>query len=243
MLLRIAIAISNHEQEKKLLNKLIGVSMVIKTEIETMVYSNDFAKLINNLNNVDIAIMDYDFLNRHKDGLSEFFVRNFKCTPVVMGTPAERICDFLVLRPAEYIDNTDNINPENDEDKIRKLCCLTIKRIIEGIKSKSDNSVIYVTTRQESYAIAKESILYCQSDLKYTVFVVDDGMIIRKLSKLQDIENELLWDFKRVHQSFLINPKRVKGIDKGANEIILDGDFRVPYSKKFSKEVKDMFIN
>lgn len=243
MLLRIAVAVLDKNQEEKLLKKLIGISMVLKVEFETMIYSSSFAKLTDNLKNIDMTIMDYGFLTMHKDELSEFLKKNYKCLPVIMGNPAERICDFLIIRPIEHIDDVDDIYPESNEDKIKQICTFILDRINSEFENKLDNSVIYITTRQESYAIQKESIIYCQSDLKYTIFIIDDGMIIRKLSKLKEIEDNLLWDFTRIHQSFLVNPKRVNGINKGTNELIMDGGFRIPYSKKYSKTIKEMFIN
>lgn len=243
MLLKIAVAVLDKDSEEKLINKLIGISMVLKVEFETLVYSDNFAKLISDLEYIDITVTDYAFLEKNKKKLSEFFVKNYKCMPIVIGTPAEKICNFLIIRPAEYIDSVSHIDPESNEDKVKQICCDTIEKINFEIKDKSDNRVIYITTRQESYAIARESIIYCQSDLKYTVLIMDNGTIIRKLSKLQEIEDNLLWNFVRVHQSFLINPKRITGIDKRENEIIMDGGFRIPYSKKYSKVVKDLFIN
>lgn len=160
-----------------------------------------------------------------------------------MGTPAEKICDYLILRPAEHFDNADSVLPENEEDKIRQICNYTVKSINERFKEKTDNSIIYITTRKESYAIPKESIIYCQSDLKYSVFVIDNGMIVRKLEKLQEVQNNYLWDFLRIHQSFLVNPKRVTGIDKTMNEIIFDNGLKVPYSRKYAEQVKGLFKN
>ena len=129
--------------------------------------------------------------------------------------------DNQSLKNLSAFDSIDNIDPENSENKIQKVCELFVKIAKEGFINKTDNSVIYISTRQDSYAIPKDSILYCKSDLKYTVFVTDNGMLIRKLEKLQDVENKYLWDFMRVHQSFLINPQKVKSIDKTTNEIIL----------------------
>ena len=131
----------------------------------------------------------------------------------------------------------------DDENKIQKVCELFVKIAKEGFINKTDNSVIYISTRQDSYAIPKDSILYCKSDLKYTVFVTDNGMLIRKLEKLQDVENKYLWDFMRVHQSFLINPQKVKSIDKTTNEIILSNNTRIPFSRRYSADVHDLFNN
>lgn len=167
MLLRIAVAVMDKEQEELLLKRLTGVSIVMKTEFDTAVYSDKVNELLDNLKNIDIAVMDYNFLERNKESLSEFFKKNHKCLPVLMGTPAEKICDYLILRPAEHFDNADSVLPENEEDKIRQICNYTVKSINERFKEKTDNSVIYITTRKESYAIPKDSIIYCQVPLQF----------------------------------------------------------------------------
>ena len=57
--------------------------------------------------------MDYEYLKRYSDKLSEIYVSNNKCLPVFLGTPTEKICDFLVIRPIEYIENAVSVEPED----------------------------------------------------------------------------------------------------------------------------------
>lgn len=253
MLIRIAVALSNkikaecHTKktavEDNLAMKLSVISLIMKVEFDIACYSNDFDKLLKNLKNLDVIITDFNTLNKNKDKINGMYSTNSKCLPILVGSSREKICDYLMLRPIEYIDSIDNIDPENGENKIQKVCELFVRIANEGFVNKTDNSVLYITTRQDSYAIPKDSILYCQSDLKYTVFVTDSGMFIRKLEKLQDVENKYLWDFIRVHQSFLINPHKVKGIDKTTNEIILSNNTRIPFSRRYSADVHDLFNN
>ncbi len=243
MLIRIAVALSDPTKEKKLALKLTGISIVMKTEFDIALYASNFEKLVNRIADIDIVIADFDILQRNKSMLGDLYERNNRCLPILIGAKKERVGDFLIIRPVEYVDSIENIEPESENDKIKRICDLYVRIVDAGFENKNDNSVLYITTRQGSYAVSKDSILYCQSDLKYTVFVVDNGMIIRKLEKLQAIEEKYLWDFVRVHQSFLINPKKVKSIDKYANEIILSNDTRIPFSRKYSAAVRDLFNN
>lgn len=243
MLIRIAVALSDQIKEKKLALKLTGISIVMKTEFDIALYASNFEKLVNRIADIDIVIADFDVLQRNKSILGDLYERNNRCLPILIGTKRERVGDFLIIRPVEYVDSIDNIEPESENDKIKRICDLYVRIVDAGFENKNDNSVLYVTTRKGSYAVAKDSILYCQSDLKYTVFVVDNGMIIRKLEKLQDVEDKYLWDFLRVHQSFLINPQKVKSIDKCTNEIILSNDTRIPFSRKYSADVRELFNN
>ncbi len=243
MLIRIAAALSDVTKEKKLALKLTGISIVMKTEFDIALYSSSFNKLVNNFANIDIVIADLDVLQHNRCMLIDLYEKNSKCLPILIGANQERVSDFLMIRPIEYVDSIESIDPENENEKIRKICDLYMRIVNAGFEKKSDNSVLYITTRQDSYAVAKDSILYCQSDLKYTVFVVDNGMMIRKLEKLQEVAEKYLWDFVRVHQSFLINPHKVKSIDKSTNEIILSNNTKIPFSRKYSADVRELFNN
>lgn len=249
MLIRMAIIFSNTESERNIANKveerlamkLTVISLIMKVEFDIACYSNNFDKLFKNLQNIDVIIIDFNTLNENRNKINEIYLANSKCLPILVGSSREKLCDYLMLRPIEHIDCIDNIDPENDENKIQKVCKLFVRIVNEGFVNKTDNSVLYITTRQNSYAIPKDNILYCQSNLKYTVFVTDSGMFIRKLEKLKDVEDKYLWDFIRVHQSFLINPHKVKYIDKTTNEIILSNNIRIPFSRRYSAEVHDLF--
>lgn len=243
MLIRIAVAISNKTQEEKLVLKLTGISIVMKVEFDIALYSNSFDKLVDNVKNVDIIISDFDFLQKHKERLGELYVKNSRCLPIFLGPDREKVSEYLMIRPVQHIIDIDNIAPEDENDKIKKVFDFFMEIVNKQLEAKSDNSVLYITTKQGSYAISKDSILYCRSDLKYTVFVIDNGMLVRKLEKLQDVEEKYLWDFKRIHQSFLVNPKKVKGIDKSANEIVLADNTRIPFSRKYVSEVRNLFNN
>lgn len=248
MLIRIGVALSNQYTKKTIdednfAMKLTVISLIMKVEFDIACYSNDFDKLLKNLKNIGVVITDFDTLNVNRKKINKMYSVNSKCLPILVGSRREKICDYLMLRPIEHIDSIDNIDPENSENKIQKVCELFVKIAKEGFINKTDNSVIYISTRQDSYVIPKDSILYCKSDLKYTVFVTDNGMLIRKLEKLQDVENKYLWDFMRVHQSFLINPQKVKSIDKTTNEIILSNNTRIPFSRRYSADVHDLFNN
>lgn len=243
MLLRVAVAVLDKKQEEQLIKNLVAMSIEMLMEFDIAQYEKNFKCLRENLQNIDLVIMDYAFLETHKEKMLDFYEENKKCVPIFMGTPVEKICDYLILRPIGHIADANHIEPKNKEDNTRKLCELIIKNIYRNFETKTDNQTIYITTRQQSYAIPKEKILYCQSDLKYTIFVVDDGRIVRKIGRLQDIKEKYLWDFERIHQSFLVNPQRVAGVDKTSNELILNENTRVPYSRKYGDIVNNMFKN
>lgn len=253
MLIRIAIALSSKEKgkgftkkstaEDNLAMKLAVISLIMKVEFDIACYSNDFDKLLKNLRDLDIIITDFDTLDENRTKIGGMYSANSKCLPILVGSSREKLCDYLMLRPIEHIGSIEDIDPENDKNKIKKVCELFLQIAKDGFLTKTDNSVLYITTRQDSYAIPKDSILYCQSDLKYTVFVTESGMLIRKLEKLQNVENKYLWDFMRVHQSFLVNPHKIKYVDKTTKEIILSNNARIPFSRRYYADICDLFNN
>lgn len=243
MLIRFAVAISDKKLEKILVMKLMGISIILKSEFDIAIYSDDFDKLLNNAENTDILISDFKILQNNKENLHKLYTSNCRCLPVLIDPDIEKLHENLALRPIEYISDINTITPEDEKDKIRKVCDFYTEIISKGFENKTDNSVLYITTKQDSYAIPKNSILYCQSDLKYTVFVIDDGTLVRKADKLQTIEEKYLWDFKRVHQSFLVNPQKIESIDKTTGEIVLTNHARIPFSRKYASEVRNLFKN
>lgn len=251
MLIRVAVALSKKDLrvphskvtacEENLAIKLTVISLILKTEFDIACYSNDFDTLLKNLKNIDLLIISFEVLEENRDKLEEMYFINSRYFPILVGSEQGKLCNYLMLRPIEHIDSIADIDPENDNDKIKKVCELFVRMVNDDFLNKKNNDVLYITTRQDSYAIPKDSILYCQSDLKYTVFVTDSGMLVRKLEKLQDVEDKYLWNFVRVHQSFLINPHKVKRIDKTTNEIVLLDNTRIPFSRRYSATVHDMF--
>lgn len=240
MLIRIAVAISDIAQEEQLALKLTGVSIVLDVAFDIALYSNHFDKLVNNIHKIDVAIIDFDTLQQNMDKVSDLYLRNTNCLPILLGEES-RVGDFLQIRPIGHIGSIMSIDPENENEQIRKTCEFFLRTKDAGFREKTDNSVLYITTRQESYAIPKDSILYCQSDLKYTFFVTEDGTIIRKLEKLQDVAEKYLWDFVRVHQSYLVNPRRVKFLDKAASEVVLSNNTHIPISRKYAADARELF--
>lgn len=241
MLIRIAVAISDKAEEEELVLKLTGISIVMKVEFDIALYSNNFDKLIENIKEIDIIIADFTVLQKNNNRLQELYINNEKCLPILIGSECEKVCEYLIIRPVQHIDYIESITPEDENNKIKQVCDLFINTVTKQLENKTDNSVLHITTKQYSYAIPKENILYCKSDLKYTIFVLDNGMFIRKLEKLQIIQEKYLWDFKRIHQSFLVNPEKAKGIDKATGEIILTDNTRIPFSRKYAHIVRELF--
>lgn len=241
MMIRVGVGVLDPKQEAMLIHKLNGLSFVMNVEFDTARYSQDFDALSRNMEKLDLILLSLDFLALHEARIHELYRNNPRCLPILLAEQRNNFADYLAVRPIEYIETIKSIDSEDPNSKLRKICDLFIELVNRDLNNKTDNRVLHITTRKGSYAIPKESILYCQSDLKYTIFVLDNGTLIRKLEKLQDVMNKYLWDFQRVHQSYLVNPARIETIDRTANEIILSGGIRIPFSRRYASDVHTMF--
>ena len=102
-------------------------------------------------------------------------------------------------------------------------------------QEKSNLKKICLSTNEGFEFIAVEDILYCKGDGSYTMFFVEgcENLLVSK--NLKEYENLLDQDFMRVHQSFLVNLKKVKKYVKSdGGYIVMDnGDIvSVSRSKK-----------
>ena len=231
ILLRIAIATMEQQVADKIKQQLIEFALQIDCEIDMIEIGNNFSALENKIKNIDIAIMDYAFLNRNKAYLGKIYKCNTDCLSVPLGTPEGVICTFLALRPGGHLRSAD------EKLELHRLCSIIVKQL------KEDFKVLQFATKKGLYAISINSILYCQSDLKYITLITEDGRKCSKVGKLDDLSDKLPQSFVRVHQSYIVNSKHVCGIDKNSHELLLYGDIRIPFSRAYQTFVMQLFQN
>lgn len=97
--------------------------------------------MLKSIGNLDIVITDFDTLNNNKN-IGKLYLLNQRCLPVLVGESRETICDYLFLRPIEYIDCIGSVDPEDDNNKIKKVCQLFAKIANDGLLNKTDNSIM-----------------------------------------------------------------------------------------------------
>ena len=88
-------------------------------------------------------------------------------------------------------------------------------------------------------------IVYCQSNLKYVNVVTDSGKFFRKLLTLSKFSEMLPDYFIRIHQSFLVNKHKVRGINHSSNgwEVITNDGLQLPVSRTYQKSVSACIRN
>lgn len=120
----------------------------------------------------------------------------------------------------------------NEVDELCRICSTELA---------GSKDVLQIKTRKGCRALSASSILFCQSDKKYVSVVPDRGNALRKLGKLDDLALELPDYFVRLHQSFLVNSRRVMGLDHVSWEIILDSGNRLPVSRAYKASASAIF--
>lgn len=231
-LLRIAVAVGDKGILCLLEDQFVRFAVRTGIEIDCAKIGLDFDALKEVFQKCDLCILGFPFLEANKDLLERLYLKNPDCLPVFLDVPAERICQYLALRPGGYLQRKGLTNGGED---LTQLCLACARRI------SNSGRVLQFVTRQGIEAVSLRSILFCQSDLKYVVIVSEDGTRLRKPGKLNDLAALLSDDFVRIHQSFLINRGRVRAVRKDSHELLLDQGVRVPYSRAYQEIVLRLF--
>ena len=83
------------------------------------------------------------------------------------------------------------------------------------------------------FFIAPNRILYAKSDGNYTTLYFTNGEKLVIIKKLKEIDDLLPNDhFFRVHNSYIINLKKIKEFQKVENTIILENEVHIPISRQ-----------
>lgn len=113
-----------------------------------------------------------------------------------------------------------------------------IKNHIKGKKER------IVLSLQDGYQIIQLSqLLYCKSDGGYTTFYLVNGKQYMASKSLKAFEEQLpIANFIRVHQSYIINIKFAKKLDK-SRKLILENDNAIPVSKRKMEYLMNVLFN
>lgn len=232
MLLRVGLAV-DRETESLLSDALASWSLSTAgredAEVDIALLRGDFSRLSELYPDLDMAFLSRRLLREHLGELLRLNKSNPGCLPVAVGCPAEELPDFLALRPGGLL-----TGPWGGGE-IGELS----RRCLDYL---SDNrEVIQIRTRHGCAALSARSVLFCQSDKKYVCLVPEKGRVIKKLGKLDDLALELPEWFVRLHQSFLVNSRRVTALDRVSWEVILDTGDRVPVSRAYRASAQALF--
>lgn len=253
MLIRVAVAGENSALSNKLANHLIAFSMQkfpvdrdepvepganadeskrkMDVEVDIGFYPT-VELLLQAYRNLDIAFLPYSVLENGIDRLHELFRCNGDCIAIPIGEPDGLICRYLAIRPGGHLRSCDDV------ETIRALYESCVKEAAVSVQ------VLRFSTRTGAHAVSIREITYCQSNQKYVQIETISGTTYRKLGKL-DTLSDFLPGFWRIHQSYLVNPAFVIGLEKsevGWELRLVDG-CRLPVSRAYRKETEARFQN
>lgn len=111
----------------------------------------------------------------------------------------------------------------------------------KAIREIKDNPVEKLTIESKSQirCIPINRITYVESDKRKAIVHMNNEMITYN-KKLNEVQDKLGDSFLRCHQSFLVNMKHIALIK--SEHIILDDDAVIPISRKYKKDVRNLFI-
>lgn len=112
-----------------------------------------------------------------------------------------------------------------------------IKQIQDNFNAR--NSKLRINYNYNSYIIPNRDIIYIQSDKRLSV-IHTTAEKFKTYKKLSDMLEELPDTFIRCHQSFIVNRDYVRNVE--GNQFLLSSGNVIPISKKYLKNVKDLFL-
>ena len=112
-----------------------------------------------------------------------------------------------------------------------------IKQIQDNFNAR--NSKLRINYNYNSYIIPYWDIIYIQSDKRLSV-IHTTAEKFKTYKKLSDMLEELPDTFIRCHQSFIVNRDYVRNVE--GNQFLLSSGNVIPISKKYLKNVKDLFL-
>ena len=90
---------------------------------------------------------------------------------------------------------------------------------------------IILSQQDNIFFVHPEEILFCQSDSCYTNIHLTTGIRVLIVKSLTKFQNELSTkDFIRVNQSYLVNRRFVKSIDKRKRCLELENNHVIPFT-------------
>lgn len=90
---------------------------------------------------------------------------------------------------------------------------------------------VVITSQSHLHFINQDSIIYCKSDNCYTEIHLDGGETLLTCKSLTKFSKELnLNSFIKVSQSYLINIKYIKSVNKRKKNIELLNKFEIPFT-------------
>lgn len=139
--------------------------------------------------------------------------------------------DYL-LKPIDSDDLEETIK------KIKKysskmVASSKIEEVLLNFNSKFDQKKITINTDGKLIFLDADEILYVESDGNYSTIVVENGQNIVLTKKLKEMNGVLpVNQFFRIHNSYIINLKKIKEFIKNEGYVILESNHKIPLARQ-----------
>lgn len=106
-----------------------------------------------------------------------------------------------------------------------------ILRLVREVEQ--EKRMLRYQSRREAGCVPCEQILYCQSERRTVHIVTRGGRQYDFPGKLDDVQERLRGAFFwRAHQSFLVNSRAVRTLDRATRELEMENGERIPVSSR-----------
>ncbi|KGL62620.1 LytR/AlgR family response regulator transcription factor [Polaribacter sp. Hel1_85] len=148
--------------------------------------------------------------------------------------------DYL-LKPIDTDDLEETI-AKVKKYNFRSLNSNKVEKVLLNFNKKLDNKKITINTDGKLIFLEPKEILFIVSDGNYSTIHTIDTKKIVVTKKLKEV-NALLPDevFFRIHNSYIINLKKVKEFYKTDGYVILENNHKIPVSRQKKAEFLDKF--
>lgn len=174
----------------------------------------DGFQLLGKLSNKDFAVVITTAYN-------EFAIKALKNEAI----------DYL-LKPIDSDDLQETIKKVKKHTS-KLMNSTKIEEVLLNFNSKFDKKRITINTDGKLIFLDAEEIEYVESDGNYSTIVMENAqkiVITKKLKEVNDIlpENQ----FFRIHNSYIINLKKIKEFIKSEGYVVMASNFKIPVARQ-----------
>ncbi len=149
--------------------------------------------------------------------------------------------DYL-LKPVDVDDLVLAVNKA--EDILMKEISTQLNTLEHNIQTEDKSKKkIVLKTFDNIHLVKIGDIIFCESDVNYTTFHLENGNNVTVSVNLKEYDDMLNdYGFFRVHKSFLINLSHIERFEKAdGGNIILVNDHRVPVASRRRAQLLELF--
>ncbi|MGK0430201.1 MAG: two-component system LytT family response regulator [Psychroserpens sp.] len=212
--------------------------------IETFSSPEDAIKYLN-VNTPDCLFLDIQMPTM--DGFQFLEKLTKKDFPVVITTAYDEYAikalkheaiDYL-LKPVDSDDLKDTIQKINKYNT-RFNNSSKIEEVLVSFNEKFDKKKITINTDGKLIFLDIDDILFVESDGNYSTIVTNNQQKIVITKKLKEVD-AILPDhyFFRIHNSFIVNLKKIKEFVKSEGYVVMESNHRIPVARQRKSDFLD----